>query len=145
MKILRIKRKLVAMARETQEYRRNNQSQNSAAPGITEDYNAQVSQKIEGRVTERLSQAFSRTESRTLGAVSKLDEFLLNPQTRTFSGTTQGTFRKTDVENLESSGDFSQNDPHPEVQFSACRASKLTDSDPDETSRNIFSAQSVSQ
>ena len=88
MPTLRIKRKLAALARETQEYPRNNQSQNSAAPGITEDYIAQVSKEIEGRVTEKLSQEFSRTESRILGALSKLDEFLLNPQIRTFSGTT---------------------------------------------------------
>ena len=67
------------MARETQKYHRKNQSQNSAAPGITEDYIAQVFEKIEGRVTEKLSQEFIRTESRTLGALSKLDEFLLNP------------------------------------------------------------------
>ena len=39
------------MAKETQEYPKNNQSQNSAAPGITEDYLAKVSEDIEGRVT----------------------------------------------------------------------------------------------
>ena len=122
------------MAKETQEYPRRNQSQNSAAPVITEDYIAQVSEEIEGRVTMKLSQEFSRTESRILGALSKLDEFLLNPQIRTFSGTTPGTFRITDIENQEPSRDRSQNDPHPEVEFSACGASNLTDSDPDETS-----------
>ena len=141
MATLRNKRKLAAMARGTQEYRRNNQSQNSAAPGTTEDYIAQVSEEIEGRVTMKLSQEFSRTESRILGALSKLDEFLLNLQIRTFSGTTPGTFPNTDVENQESSGDRSQNDPHPEVEFSACRASNLTDSDPDETSHRSSSRQ----
>ena len=35
---LRSKRKLAAMARQTQEYPRKNQSQNSSAPGITEEY-----------------------------------------------------------------------------------------------------------
>ena len=138
MATLRNKRQLVAMTRETQEYPRNNQSENSAAPGITEDYIAQVSEEIEGRVTKKQSQEFSRTESRILDALSKLDEFLLNPQIWTFSGTTLGIFRNADVENQEPSGDRSQNDPHPEVEFSACRASDLTDSDPDETShRNI--------
>ena len=34
------------MAKETQENPWNNQSQNSAAPGITEDYIAQVSEEI---------------------------------------------------------------------------------------------------
>ena len=124
------------MARETQEYPRNNQSQNSAAPGITEDYIAQVSEEIEGRVTKKLSQEFSRTESRILGALSKIDGFLLNPQIRRFSGTAPGTFRNADVETHEPSGDRSQNDPQPEVEFSACRASNLTDSDPGETSHS---------
>ena len=102
MATLRNKRKLAALARETQEYPKNNQSQNSAAPGITEDCIAQVSEEIEGRVTKKLSQEFSRTESRILGAPSNFDEFLLNPQIRTCSGTNPGTFRNTDVENQES-------------------------------------------
>ena len=53
MAILKNNRKLAAMARETQEYPRNNQSQNSAAPGNTEDYIAEVSKEIEGRVTKQ--------------------------------------------------------------------------------------------
>ena len=44
MATLSNKWKLAAMARETQEYSRNNQSQNSAALGITEDYIGQVSE-----------------------------------------------------------------------------------------------------
>ena len=67
------KRKLVAMAKETQEYPKNNQSQNSAVAGIADDYIAQVSEEIEGRVTEKLSQEFSRTKFSILGALSKLD------------------------------------------------------------------------
>ena len=137
MATLRNKQKLAAMARVTQDCPRNNQSQNSSAPGITEESIAQVSDEIEGRVCKKLSQDFSRTESHILGALSKLDEFLLNKQIRTFAGTVPGTFRNPDVENLELSGDRSQNDPHPEVEFSACRASNLTDSDPDETSHSI--------
>ena len=124
------------MARETQEYPRNNQSQNSSAPGITEEYIAQFSEEMEERVTKKLSQKFSKTESRILGALSKLDEFFLNPQIRTFSGTVPETFRDADVENQEPSGDPSQKDPYPEVEFSACRASNLSDSDLDETSHS---------
>ena len=137
MATLRDKRKLAAMAKETQKNPRNHQSQNSAAPGIAEDYAAQVSEEIKWRVTKKVSKEFSKTESCILGALSKLDEFLLNPQIRTFSGTTPGTFRDTDLINQEPSGDRSQNDPHPEVEFSACRASNLTDSDPEETSHSI--------
>ena len=130
------------MARKTQECPSNNQPQNSDDPGITQDYIAQFFEEIEGRVTKKLNLDFSRTESRILGALSKLDKFLLNPQTRTFSGTVPGLFRNADVENQELSGDRSQNDPHPEMEFSACRASNLTDSDPDETSHKITATSS---
>ena len=108
MTTLTNKRKLAAVSRETEEYPWNSQSQNSSAPGITEQYIAQVSEEIEGRITKKLSQEFSRTESRILGVLSKLDEFLLNPRVRIFSGTVPGTFRNTDVENREPSGDRSQ-------------------------------------
>ena len=137
MATLRNKRKLAAMARETQEFPRNNQLQNSAAPGVTEDYIAQVSEEIEGRVTKKLSQEFSRTESGILGALSNLDEFLLNSQIRTFSGTVPGTIWNTDVENQQPSVDRSQNDLNREVEFSACRASNLTDSEADDTSHRV--------
>ena len=98
MVTLRNERKLAFMAVETHVYPRNNQSKNSPAPGITEEYIAQVSEEIEGRVTTKLSQEFSKTKSCILGALSKLDEFLLNPQIRIFSGTVPGTFGNADVE-----------------------------------------------
>ena len=139
MATLRNKRKLAAVVRETEEYLRNNKSQNSAAPRLTEDYIAQVSEEIKWKVTKKLSQEFSKTKSRILGTLSKLDEFLLNPQKRAFSGTLPGTFRKTDVQNQELSGDRFQKHFHPEVEFYACQASNLTDSDSDETSHNDIS------
>ena len=145
MATFRKERKLAAMAREThKEYPRNNQSQTSAAPGIAEDYIAQVSEEIEGGVTMRLSQKFSRTVSGILGALSKFDKFLLYPQIRTFSGTIPGIFRNAEVENQEPSGDRSQNDPHLEVEFSAYLSSNLNDSDPDETSHRTIRAKSSS-
>ena len=70
---------------------------------------------MEGRVSKKLSQEFSRTESRILGALSKLDELLLNLQIRTYSGTVPGTFRNTNVENQGTNEDDSQSDPHPEA------------------------------
>ena len=136
MATLRNKRKLTAVSGETQEYLSKSQSQNSSAPVISEEYRAKVSEGIEGRVSKKLSQEFSKTESRILGALSKLDEFLLNPQVWTFSGTDPGSFRNADVKNQEPSRDRSQNDPHLEVEFFACYASNLTDSDPDETSHS---------
>ena len=76
---------------------------------------AQVSKEIEGRVTKKLSQEFSRTEFRIMGALSKLDEFLLNQQIRTHPGTVPGTFRNTNVINQGTNEDDSQSDPHPEA------------------------------
>ena len=50
-----------------------------------------------------------------MGALSKLDEFLLNQQIRTHSGTVPETFRNTNVENQGTNEDESQSDPHPEA------------------------------
>ena len=116
MAILRNKRKLAAVTRQTQKkHPRNGQSQNTSVPRINEEYITQVSEEIEGRVIKKQSQNFSRTESRISAALSKLDEFLLNPQIRTHSGTVPGTFRSTNVENQGTNQDDSQSDPHPEA------------------------------
>ena len=76
---LRNKRKLAAVSRETPEGSRSIRRQNVLDPELTQEYISQVSEEIEERVTKKLSKEFSRTESRILGALSKLDEFLLNP------------------------------------------------------------------
>ena len=133
MATLRNKRKLAAVIRETQEeHPRNGLSRNTFVPRINEEYITQVSEEIEGRVTKKLSKEFSRTESRILGALSKLDEFLLNPQVRTHSGTVPGTFRNTNVENQRTNEDYSQSDHHPEVGPSVCQSHHSIDSDIDE-------------
>ena len=76
----RNKRKLAALNKENcEEHPRSNLAQNSAAPRSQEDYITQVSEEIEGRVTKKLSQEFSRTENRILGALARLDDFLMNP------------------------------------------------------------------
>ena len=130
MVTLRNKRKLAAVTRETQEENlRNVQSRSTSVPRINEEYITQVSEEIEGRVTRKLSQEFSRTESRILGTLSKLDEFLLNQQIRTHSGTVPGTFRNTNVENQGTNEDESQSDPHPEVGPSVCQSRHSIDSD----------------
>ena len=116
MATLRNKRKLTAVTRKIQEENpRNGQSRNTSVPRINEEYIAQLSEEIEGRVTKNLSQEFSRTESRILCALSKLDEFLLNQQIRTHSETVPGTLRNTNVENQGTNEDDSQSDPHPEA------------------------------
>ena len=116
MATLRNKRKLAAVTRETQEESlRNGQSRNTSVPRINEEYITQVSEEVEGRVSKKLSQEFSRTDSRILGALSKLDEFLSNQQIHTHFETVPGTFRKTNVENQGTNEDDSQSDPHPEA------------------------------
>ena len=113
---LRNKRKLAAVTRETQEeHPRNGQSRNTSVPRTNEEYITQVAEEIEGKVTKKLSQEFSRTESRILCALSKLDDFLLNQQIQTHSRTVPGTFRNTNVENQGTNEDDSQSDPHPEA------------------------------
>ena len=117
MATLRIKRILSAVSRETPEGTRSSGAQNVLDPELFQDYISQVSEEIEGRVTKKLSKEFSRTESRTLGALSKLDEFLMNPQVRTCSVAVPGTFRNKNSENWETTGDRSSDDPCPEVRY----------------------------
>ena len=115
MATLRNKRKLAAVTRETQEENpRNGQSRNTSVPRINEDYLTQLSEEIEGTITEKLSREFSRIESRISDALSKLDEVLSNQQIQTYSETVPGTFRNTNVENQGTNEDNSQSDPHPE-------------------------------
>ena len=105
---------------------------------MAEEYIIQASEEIEARVTKKHSQEFSRTRSRIMGALSNLDEFLLNTQVRTCSLVVPGTSRNNNSENREPTGDRSINDPCTEVVFSACHTSKLTDSDQEETHHRCF-------
>ena len=90
------KRKLAAVSREMPELTRNTKSQNTSVPGILEEYITPISEEIEGRITKKLSQDFIMTESDILGALSKLDKFLLNTQVRTLSGALSGTSGNND-------------------------------------------------
>ena len=119
MATLRNKSKLAAVQRETPGSTRNSRGQNTLDPESTQDYIAQVSEEIEGRVTKKLAKEFSRTESPILGALSRLDEFLLNPQVRTCSVAVPGTSRNNNSENRETTGDRSSDDPCPEVGYSS--------------------------
>ena len=118
MATLRNKRKLAAVSIETLQSTRSGRTQNILDPELTQDYISQVSEEIEGRVTIKLSKEFSRTESRILGALSKLDEFLLNPQVRTCSVAVPGSFRSSNLENQGTNEDRPSYDPGPEVEFS---------------------------
>ena len=126
MATLRNRRKLAAGSRETPESTRSGRAQNTLDPELTQDYISQVSEEIEGRVTKKPSKEFSRTESRILGALSKLDEFFLNPQVRTCFVAVPGTSRNSNSENRETTGDRSSDDPCPEVRFSSHQSGHLS-------------------
>ena len=83
-----------------------------------------MSEKYDGVVTNKLSQEFSRTESCILGAVSKVDEFLLTPQARAHSGPVPEISRNSNEENQETNGDRPQNDLHLEVGVSLSHSSQ---------------------
>ena len=100
---------------------------------MAQEYISQLSEEIEGRVTKKLSKEFSRMESRILGALSKLDEFLLNPQVRTCSVAVPGTSRNNDSENWETTGDRSLGDPCPEGMFSSHHSGNLNGSELEES------------
>ena len=85
----RNKRKMAALNKENcEEHPRSNLAQNSNNPRSQEDYITQVSEEFEGRVAKRLSKEFRRTENRILGALARLDDFLMNPLLQGHSGAT---------------------------------------------------------
>ena len=92
-------------------------AQNSGAPRSQEDYITQVSEEIEGRVTKRLSKEFSRTGNRILGALARLDDFLMNPLLPGHSGAAPAPTRYTTRNNQGTNEDGSQTDPHPEASL----------------------------
>ena len=118
MATLRNKRNLAAVSRETPEKTRNRRVQNTLDSESTQDYISQVSKETEGRVTNKPSKKFSKRESRILNALSKLDEFHLNPQVRTCSVAVPAASRNNNSENRKHTGDRSLDDPYPDVGFS---------------------------
>ena len=88
--------------------------ENSSAPISQEDYITQVSEENEGRFTKRLSKEFSRTENRVLGALARLDDFLMNPLLPGDSGTTPEPSRNALNTSQGTNEEDSQNDPRPE-------------------------------
>ena len=133
MATLRSKRNLAPVSRETPEKTKDSQSLNTLDPEIARKYISWVFEEIEEGFSKKLSKEFSRTESRILGALSKLDEFLLNPQVRTCSVAVPGTSRNSDSENLELTGYRSLNDPCPEAICSSHHSGHLNDSELEES------------
>ena len=116
MATLRNKKKLAALNKENcGEHPRSNLAQNSNVPRSQEDYITQVSEEIEGRVTKKLSQELSTTENCILGALARLDDFLMNPLIQGHSGTAPETSRNVFNTNQGTNEDDFQSDPHPEA------------------------------
>ena len=67
------------------------------------------------KLREELSQEFSRTENCILGALSRLDDFLMNPLIQGHSGIAPETSRNAFITNQGTNEDDSQSDPHPEA------------------------------
>ena len=125
MATLRSNRKLAAVSREAPEVARSSRAQSLLDPDLTQDYISQVSEEIEGRVNKNFSKEFNRTESRILGALSKFDEFLLNPHVRVCSVDVPGTSRDNTSENRATTGDRPSDDLGPEVWWSSHKSGHL--------------------
>ena len=116
MATLRNKRKHAALNKENcEEHPRSNLAQNSIVPRSQEDYITQVSEEIEGRVTKKLSQELSRIENRILGALSRPDDFLMNPLVQGHSGAFPEASRNSFNTTHGTNEDDSQSDPHTEA------------------------------
>ena len=100
---------------------------------MAQEYISQASEEIEGRVNQLLSIDFSRTESRILGALSKLNKNLPNPQVGICSVAVPGASRNNGPENRETTGDRSLGDDCPKAVLSACHAGNVMDSEQEET------------
>ena len=118
MAALRKKKKLAALNKEDwEEHPRSNLAQTSNVPRSQEDYITQISEEIEGRVTKKLSQEFSRTANRILGALSRHGDFLMNPLIQDHSGTAPETSRNGYGTNQRTNEDDSPCDPHPDASL----------------------------
>ena len=112
----RNRRKLAALNKKNCEERpRINFPQNSNVPRSQEDYITQGSEEIEGRVTKKLSQEFSRTETRILGALARIEGFLMDPRVQDHSGTVPETSRNVFSISQGTNEDDSQSNFDPEA------------------------------
>ena len=138
MATLRNKQKIAALEREKcQEHSWINSAQNSNVPRSQENYVTQVSDEIESRVTKKLSLEFCRMESCILVALSRLDDFLLNPLIQGYSGTALEMTLNTLRTNQGTKEGNSQSDPHPEV--SVYQSQTTRNSSPDEAYHRLSS------
>ena len=130
MATLRNERKIAALNKKNHaEHPRSNQARETNVLRSQEDYITQVSEEFEGGVTQKLSQEFSRTQSRIVGALSRLDEFLLSPLIQGHSGSAPETSRNAYGINQGTNEDDSQSDPLPEARVSQRPTTQNADPD----------------
>ena len=112
------KKKLAAVNKENcEEHPRSNVAQHSNVPRSQEDYITKVFEEIEGRVTKKLWQEFSRTQDRILGALARLDDLLTNPLFQGHFRTAPETSRNIFSITKGANEDDSRSNPHPEASM----------------------------
>ena len=112
---LRNKTKLAALNKEIcEENPMSNLAQNTCIAKSEEDYIIQVSMEIEGKITKKLSKEFSRTESRILDDLSRIDAFLLSPLLQGHSGFSPETSQNAPNVIQATHDDDCQVDAHPQ-------------------------------
>ena len=90
MATLRNKKKLTALNKKnSQKHPRSNLRDNSSVDRSQEDYIYQFLEKNKRRVTKKLPQEFSNMKNRLLGAISRLDDIILNSLVQGHSRTAQ--------------------------------------------------------
>ena len=113
MATLRNKRKLAAAREEHLKIRGTINRKTRLIQKLLKSTSPRFLKSLNGGSPKKLSKKFSRTESRISGALSKLDEILLNPQVWTCCVAFPRTSRNNDRKNWDSSGDRSFGDPVP--------------------------------
>ena len=123
--------KTLALNKENQEeLSRSNRAQNTSVPRTQEVYITQVSEEFEGRVSKNLSKECSRAESRILGVLSWLDEFVLIPIVQGHSGFAPETSQNTQQGEIQGAiEDSSQSDPHLEAKVSHTQSTQSSGPD----------------
>ena len=73
-------------------------------------------------MSRKISQDLNGTENRIVGALSKLEEFLLNLQVLVQPGLVQGAYKDFNRENREHEEDVSHNELQAEVDLTVSRS-----------------------
>ena len=131
MATLRSKRELAAQSKEKiEEHPRRNLAQESNVLSSQQEHITQASVEIEVTVIKKLSQDVSERENFFLGALSRLDDFLLKPLVQGHSGAAPETSRNAYGTNQRTNQDDPQKDLHPEASTSESQTPQNSGLDP---------------